>query len=322
MLSRFNCRSRSRIEQKLRALNKLTLLAVFLALVSGRQGTAAQLQLPPVPHFEITIPPWSAPAPLTPAPSVTPLHQPDNEPGQQQAPPDNHGTQQIPLIKKELTRERTPEDTKHRQEKAELDRELTAYTNDLARYTKRLFLATCVLAAVTGGLATAAFLQIHVGRIAIGRQLRAYVYVADASILHANSEYRPNIRITFKNFGQTPAYEVRNTSRFIVVRTENAEHFVPEEEVTVTSHRSDVGPSQDKSTTLVISRPVWDIQRQMILSRNEIGVAYGEITYFDAFQNRASAQPRFTRYRFQIPVDDEGITDGPLVFSEEGNESS
>jgi hypothetical protein len=151
-------------------------------------------------------------------------------------------------------------------------------------------------------------------------QLRAYVYVADASILEANSGYRPNIRITFQNYGQTPAYQVRNTSRFSVVRTENAEHFVAE--VEVTSHQSDFGPSQDKSTNLVIPHAVWTIERQMILSRNGIGVAYGEITYFDAFQNRASAQPRFTRYRFQIPVDDEGITDGPLVFSEEGNESS
>jgi hypothetical protein len=148
------------------------------------------------------------------------------------------------------------------------------------------------------------------------RQLRAYVYVADASILHTNSEYRPNIRITFKNFGQTPAYQVRNTCRFTLMRTETVE------EVVVTSHRSDLGPSQDRSTNLFISRKIWVIQRQMILSRAAIGVAYGKITYFDAFQNRASAHPRFTRYRFEIPVDDEGITEGGLLFSEEGNESS
>jgi hypothetical protein len=51
------------------------------------------------------------------------------------------------------------------------------------------------------------------------RQLRAYVYVANASILEANSEYRPNIRIKFKNFGRTPAYEVRNTCRSMMVLT-------------------------------------------------------------------------------------------------------
>jgi hypothetical protein len=89
-----------------------------------------------------------------------------------------------------------------------------------------------------------------------------------------------------------------------------------------TSHYSDLGPSQDKSTTMLVSQVAWAILKPMILSRAGIGIVYGEITYFDAFQNRASAQPHFTRYRFQIPVDDEGITDGGLLFSEEGNDSS
>ena len=72
---------------------------------------------------------------------------------------------------------------------------------------------------------------------------------------------------------------------------------------------------------LIPLRP-WAITRQIILRKAGIGIVFGEITYFDAFQNRASAQPRFTRYRFEIPVDEEGITDGSMLFSEEGNESN
>jgi hypothetical protein len=93
-----------------------------------------------------------------------PLNQTQNRESQQQAAPDNHETQQIPLVIKELPRERTPEETRQRQEKAELDRKLTEYTSDLADYTKALFSATVVLAIVTGLLATAAFLQIRAGR--------------------------------------------------------------------------------------------------------------------------------------------------------------
>ncbi len=286
------------------------LLAACLALVSAQQGTAAQLQLPLVPHLELTTPQW-------PAPNVEPLSQPKQEPYEQQTTPENRGTEQIPFVIKELSRERTQEETKQREEKAELDRKLTAYTSDLARDTEKLFGATVGLAIVTGALALAAFLQIRAGRIAIGRQLRAYVYVADVSILEANSGNRPNIQIKYKNYGQTPAYEVRNTSRFAVEMGENINY--PQE---VTIHRSDLGPSQYKSTILLIPLPGWPNAKRKILDGAGIGVVSGEITYFDVFQTRKSARPRFTWYRFQIPVDDEGITDGALFFSDEGNKSS
>jgi hypothetical protein len=61
--------------------------------------------------------------------------------------------------------------------------------------------------------------------------------------------------------------------------------------------------------------------KQIIKARGGTFFVFGEISYFDAFQDINSAEPHFTRYRFSLPVDDEGIHDGGLLFADEGNES-
>jgi hypothetical protein len=151
------------------------------------------------------------------------------------------------------------------------------------------------------------------------RQLRAYVYVEDVSILYANSEWNPNFRIKIQNFGQTPAYEVKNNCSTSLVIAGKPDLGPSKQEM----RRADLGPNQHKMTTMVVAHEMWEkILKPAIIKRAGTFYVFGEITYFDAFQDRSCDVPHFTRYRFEISPDDEGITDGGLYFSIEGNESN
>jgi hypothetical protein len=75
---------------------------------------------------------------------------------------------------------------------------------------------------------------------------------------------------------------------------------------------------------MLVPRRDWDNSHKPRIIKNEaIFYAYGEITYFDVFQDPASDTPHFTRYRLQIqPNDDDGVAkDGGFVFSPAGNET-
>ena len=143
--------------------------------------------------------------------------------------------------------------------------------------------------------------------------------VTDAKILHANDEYKSNFRIEFKNYGQTPAYRVINKCK-TSLSIAGKPNFQDIEEKT--THYSDLGPSQDKAITVLIMHSVWN---EVIKPAIKVGLpfyVYGEITYFGAFQDRATASPRLTRYRFEVHLEDGEVCDGGLFFSEEGNEAN
>jgi hypothetical protein len=142
------------------------------------------------------------------------LHQPHSQSNQQQNAPDTRGTETNPVIIKELPRERAAEETKEAENKAQLDRELAEYTGDLASYTKGLFVATLVLAALTGALAVAAFLQILAGRAAINAAINSATAAgalasetkrqADAAEQHLTTLERPYLYVSGANVSETP----------------------------------------------------------------------------------------------------------------------
>jgi hypothetical protein len=164
------------------------------------------------------------------------LQQPRNQPNQQQAAPDNRGTDQVPLVVKELPHERSQEEKAEIKNKEELDRKLTDYTSDLAFFTKGLFIATLLLAGVTGWLAWAAGRQLKEARKSIAATVtlakaaetttrhieRPYLFVSSitgeyifqsrnlAIILSGGKEKdkTPNtlhFTCVFRNYGRTPA---------------------------------------------------------------------------------------------------------------------
>jgi hypothetical protein len=187
------------------------------------------------------------------------LQQPRNQPNQQQAAPDNRGTDQVPFVIKELPRQRTDDEKTEAQEKSELDRKLAGYTADLATYTKWLFAATLLLAGLTGGLAIAAFLQMRDARKSIDANVRLanaaettirhverpYVFLGDMKAEYivatrlfnvlAGEEARGaknaiEFRHTIKNHGRTPAvvYEIHYAVAFIKFVTAGQVDYPPD----------------------------------------------------------------------------------------------
>jgi hypothetical protein len=167
-----------------------------------------------------------------------------------------------------------------------------------------------LLVFVTGGLVWIGYRQIVTTRA----QLRAYVNVVDAVVIHANDEWSPNFRIKIKNNGQTPAYKVIVKSAVKSVFIGQAPGFdsLPKE-----SHYSDLGPGQDRVRTLIIHHDPWQIMKGAIKSHVGTCYVYGEIVYYDIFRVE-----HYTRFRLQVEADDEGVSDGGLFFSPEGNESN
>lgn len=74
------------------------------------------------------------------------------------------------------------------------------------------FGALVLTVAFTACAAVAGALTVCAMRDTTKRQLRAYVHIEDVKIVQANDDrFSPNIQIIIKNFGGTPAYDVRNT---------------------------------------------------------------------------------------------------------------
>jgi hypothetical protein len=152
------------------------------------------------------------------------------------------------------------------------------------------------------------------------RQLRAYVHVEEISMRYVNSEWAPNIRIRFKNFGFTPALRIihKCSSSLVMV----GDPKMPDREQTV--RVVDLGPSQDQTTTMIIPLSMWNgFLKRAITSGAGKFFVFGVITYFDTSQDQNTEIPHATRYRMYISPDDEGIPeDGGFVFADEGNETT
>jgi hypothetical protein len=178
----------------------------------------------------------------------------------------------------------------------------------LALFTARLWISTA-------GLWETALRQSRHLENTAERQLRAYVNIWDAEIIFTSvADVSPNVQIKFRNTGQTPAYRVMNRCNyfFSLIGTPNS-FMLPSDG----ARYADLGPGQHSTATIIVPLAQWERNRPHILAKRIILYAFGEISYFDTFEKR-----QFTKYRLQIPVDDEGITDGRLLFSEGGNESS
>jgi hypothetical protein len=283
-----------------------------------------------------------------PSPSVGEQRQTEPNPTHQRATDNPQSPAQPPIIvdvlpspKSEVER---ADEARERQEKADLDRRLVKFTADLATYTARLFyatlavaIATICLVLATAGLATLGFLQsrdmkasIAVAAIAAAaaksqaeiardalqmtkQQLRAYVSVIGIKILYADGEWQPNIRVNFKNVGQTMALRVDN--KFNCTFT-NEDKLSPAP-LTDRAHYSDLGPDQDITNTALITQADWNRFKGDLLTGKVKFFVYGEITYNDTL-----GDPHFTRYRVQLFPDAEGIKEDCFVFCPEGNESN
>jgi len=145
-------------------------------------------------------------------------------------------------------------------------------------------------------------------------QLRAFVAVTGVKILHADGEWQPNVRVTYKNCGRTPAYGLENRASVIFAATEAKPSFSYLEDQT---SYFDLFPEQDRTITMQVKQADWNPRKDAVRTGQLKFFVYGDITYKDAF-----GEPRFTRFRLQLSPDDEGIKEDSFVFCAEGNESN
>jgi hypothetical protein len=231
---------------------------------------------------------------------------------------DQKNTKPLPVIVNVLAPPKTEaeatEERREREEKAQLDRRLVDLTKDMAIFTGGLFAATIALFLATGALWWYTRRLVKGAEDTAKRQLRAYVHVADAIIQHANSEW-PEIKIQFKNYGQTPAYRVTNRFKCGLQLIGEPDFTLPEK-ITI---YSDLGPTQDSVTILVIAQIDWEFMMANVMHNSGTALVSGEITYSDVFQHVSSGRPHHTWYRFHIQANAKGAPD--VLFTDEGNSS-
>jgi len=186
------------------------------------------------------------------------------------------------------------------------------------RYTKRATDSAVASAKAAQDSASAARAQIAITERNTKLESRAYVHIEEISIPDGNLENDVTIVIKFKNFGNTPAYRV-------TVRA-GATHNSGREPDFSFSEKSplyySLGPGQDHVTTLSYSILLLQLIRHDLLKKGKTFYVFGEVLYFDAFQDQKIEEPRFTRFRSELILADDGIAKGTFVFSDEGNEAS
>jgi hypothetical protein len=146
------------------------------------------------------------------------------------------------------------------------------------------------------------------------RQLRAYVAVCEVRILYADGEWQPNIRVTYQNYGQTPASSVENRIHyFFHTAAEGAPVF---NELRQKNPKMYLAPSQDRTTSVLIPQANWNLFKEAVAKKGVVFFVYGEIHYTDAF-----GDVHWTKYRLQLDPDDEGIKEDSFTFCAEGNDA-
>jgi hypothetical protein len=150
--------------------------------------------------------------------------QPSPKATQQNATQQERGTENSPVVVKVLPTEKPQKEIERETEKEKSDRLLVSLTGDLAKYTNRLFWATCLLALITAGLVIAGFFQVCDSKRSIAAA-EASVKIAERALTELEApflvikihdsgiQWKPARNITFDdvkftvtNYGRTPAH--------------------------------------------------------------------------------------------------------------------
>jgi hypothetical protein len=145
------------------------------------------------------------------------------------------------------------------------------------------------------------------------RQLRAYVGVSDSSI-HGVETGAPEAIVNFKNFGQTPAYDVRMWIHIWITEHPLTE-VLPEAPEDLPKATSVLYPGSHLSFFMPKEPPVPAEHIHLLGTAEGTIYVYGGITYRDAFDRR-----RTTKFRLMYGGQ-EPPRDTRLSHDTEGNES-
>jgi hypothetical protein len=146
------------------------------------------------------------------------------------------------------------------------------------------------------------------------QQLRAYIAVRDVRIYYADGEWQPNIQVTYRNYGQTPAHAVGNRINYFFQIAGPATFNATSEN---DPHLMYLAPSQEKTTTVLIPQVHWNLFKDAVAKKGIAFFIFGEIHYIDVF-----GEARWTKYRLQLDPDDDGIKEDGFTFCAGGNEAN
>ena len=167
----------------------------------------------------------------------------------------------------------------------------------VAFFTLWIMLFTGVVVVANIGLWLVTRRTLDHSRHTADKQLRAYVHVEHAKIDQADDGLPAVASIRFKNCGSTPAYQVRSTILCKLVFEGDLESKETKKRV---ARYADLGPAQGRTTLMPMDAVIWPMMKHGIESGVGTFYVFGEITYYDAFQDRMRHEPHFTRYRFQV----------------------
>src|SRR5262249_20536144 len=159
--------------------------------------------------------------------------------------------------------------------------------------------------------ADAAEKQIGIAKDTEERQLRAYVFDIRATMRDFAIGKKPNVRITIKNVGQTPAYNVRFRGGIKPVPSNFSGSFPL---ISDNANRS-VGPGVELYPVLTADEVLTDTVNMTVHNGVTVYLVSGIIDYTDAFD-----QPRFKNFR--LVFDRESICDGALTMTPDGNDGN
>ena len=148
------------------------------------------------------------------------------------------------------------------------------------------------------------------------RQLRAYVHVARGGIKFDSPE-TSEWHLEIKNFGQTPAYNVRQWTH-IWITAWPLQETLPAPPADFQTAKSILAPGGLEIMVWIKSPPIPTKSLPLIGTRSGTIYIYGEIRYVDAFQKE-----RFTKYRLIYGGPrDHGSGAGSLMPDHDGNDAT
>jgi hypothetical protein len=122
------------------------------------------------------------------------------------------------------------------------------------------------------------------------RQLRAYVFPDQASLVWQGTTKPTVAEIVIKNSGQTPAYRL-STATAVLVADNPLQTDLPVP--SMTPNHTVVPPAGSYALSVTMEKPLTGDQLKAIQKATQAIYAVGEISYEDAF-----GECRMTRYRF------------------------
>jgi hypothetical protein len=171
-----------------------------------------------------------------------------------------------------------------------------------------------LLALFTIGLVVVGLMQATIMRRTARRQLRAYVFVAEIEISELRPGTVPDIAVTIKNFGQTPAFRLTQWAK-AGLDTYPQPTAVPNPVPHTEFPARPLGPTDTYIVRLApMPNPINEAAIRALLAREAAIYIAGEVRYRDAFNKR-----RRTRYLLFLNADS-GMRD--FAGHKDGNEAT